>query len=343
MTSCGSSAPARENGRPDWGRAADGIFYIGIAVFLLLNTTGALPWSFWLDAIPLWPLLIASAGAKMAFERTRMPWLVLLGPAIVLGGLAWAATGVAPEPRAADWKSEGPLPRPEGAQRVKLALKLVGSRIQVEGRELEAGALADASSIERVPSTRLEVKRDGDTAELRLDTGSKSGIGFLPGRRQRWQLGVPTELPVAFDLNGALVRSRFDLTKSRVEAGEVNGVFLATTVALPATPQPVKLRLRGVFNLLRVSVPEGTPVRVEGTGFPFNLLKRRVVGDASRPGYEIKLDGIFSAVAIDVRKPPKRGGEPPAEAPAGGEKPPAEAPATPEPPAVKGEPTTQPT
>jgi hypothetical protein len=337
MRSCGPPAATRQDGRADWGRAADGIFYIGIAVFLLMNTTGALPWSFWLDAIPLWPLLIVSAGAKLAFERTRMPWLVLLGPAVVLGGLAWTATGAAPEPRAAEWKSEGPLPRPEGAQRVKLALKLAASRILVEGRELEAGALADASSIQRSPSNRLEVKREGDTAELRLETGSMSGIAFLPGRRQRWQLGVPTELPLEFDLNGAGVRSRFELTKSRVEGGQVNGVFLATSVALPAPAEPVKLRLKGVFNLLRVSVPEGTPVRVQGTGFPFNLLKRRVVGDASRPGYEIKLDGIFSAIAIDVRKPPKGDGKAPAEAPTTGEKPPAEALPTPEPPAAPGE------
>ena len=76
-------AEAHVSGGPpkaDWKRAADGIGMAGIAVFLLLNTTGVLPWSFWIDAIALWPLLIMSAGIKIAFEKTRAPWLVLLGP-----------------------------------------------------------------------------------------------------------------------------------------------------------------------------------------------------------------------------------------------------------------------
>jgi hypothetical protein len=66
--------------------------------------------------------------------------------------------------------------------------------------------------------------------------------------------------------------------------------------------------------MLRVSVPQGTPVRVRGTGFPFNLVKRRVTGDPERPGYEIHVDGIFNAVAVDPR-PATPEERPPAEAP----------------------------
>jgi hypothetical protein len=322
------------SGRPlkaDWNKAADGIFLSGLAVFFLLNTTGVVPWSFWLDAIPLWPLLIVSAGVKMTFEKTRMPWMVLLGPAITLGGLAWVANGATLDVTAGNWTSEGPLPRPEGAKRVMLDFDLIGSRLNVEGREIEEGAIADARSMERLTDTKLAVNRDGDTATLRLDSGAKRGVIWLPGRRQRWQLGVPTDIPVNFDLRGLMVRGRFDLDESQVEGGKVHGVFLVTRLALPPTEVPVKLRLEGVFNILRVSVPPGTPVRVKGTGFPFNFLKRRVVGEPDKPGYEIQVDGIFNGIALDVRKPPKPDkAQPdekqPAEAPPA-EAPPAEAPA----------------
>jgi hypothetical protein len=124
----------------------------------------------------------------------------------------------------------------------------------------------------------------------------------LPGRWQRWELGVPTELPLTYELKGAMVRSRFDLKRARFEGGRVNGVFLATQLTLPAPAAPVTLRLNGVFNMLRLNVPEGTPVRVRGTGFPFNAIKRRVVGNPELPGYEVSVDGIFNAVDISTRK-----------------------------------------
>ena len=123
--------------RVDWKRAADGIGLCVIASFLLLNTTGVLPWSFWFDAIALWPLLIMGVGIQIAFEKTRAPWLVLLSPALTLGGLLWVATGSAPEGPTAPWKSEDPLPRPEGTRRLKLDFDLFGTRLSVAARSID--------------------------------------------------------------------------------------------------------------------------------------------------------------------------------------------------------------
>lgn len=329
--------------KADWKRAADGIGMAGVAVFLLLCTTGYLPWSFWLDAIPLWPLLIMSAGVKIAFDRTRMPWLVLLGPAIVLGGLGWVASGARTDLDVGPWTSEGPLPRPEGASRVKLDLKLVASRLSVSARELPGGALADARSIERGGKATLAVKREDDTAHVRLDTGGSSGVVILPGRRQRWDLGVATDLPLEFGVEGAMARSRFELADARRFAGgRVNGVFLATQLVLPPASEPVKIRVNGAFSVLRLSVPAGTPVKVSGTGFPFNLVKRRLVGDPGQPGYEVQLEGVFSAVAVDTRRPPRSqeapADRPPAEAPPGA----SPAPKSPEAPSAAPRPTSPP-
>ena len=92
----------------NWPKAAEGIQLAGFALFLLLNTTGALPWSFWMDAIALWPLLIMSAGIKIAFEKSRAPWLVLLGPVVILGGLGWLASGRRPDAPAGPWSRAAP-------------------------------------------------------------------------------------------------------------------------------------------------------------------------------------------------------------------------------------------
>ena len=306
----------------EWKRAADGIGLCIWATFLLLTTTGVLPWSFWMDAISLWPLLIMSAGIQLTFEKTRVPWLVLLGPAVVLAGLVWVATGPNPDMSSGNWKSEGPLPRPEGAMHVRLDLELLATRVAVEARDVETGALADARSIERGEKTQLQVDRQDDVARLRLDTGKSGGVAFVPGHKQRFDLGVPRDLPVSLRLKGAMSRTSLDLGDGRFEGGSVDGAFLATQLTLPPVEQTVKIVLKGAFCALRINVPEGTPVNVRGNRFPFNIVKRDIKGAPGRAGYEIQLESVFSAVALEVRRAPK-----PTEAPAAPEAPASAAPA----------------
>jgi hypothetical protein len=86
-------------------------------------------------------------------------------------------------------------------------------------------------------------------------------------------------------------------------------------------------------------VPEGTPVRVHGTGLPFNAVDRGTHGTEGRPGYDVRVQGIFSAVevrtdhSISPDPPPPPASPPPATSPAPSGKPerrpPAEAPPAP--------------
>jgi len=294
--------------RVDWKRAADGIGLCVFASFLLATTTGVLPWSFWFDAIALWPLLIMSLGIQIAFEKTRAPWLVLLGPMVVLAGLLFVADKGGPDVPAGPWKSAGPLPRPEGTRRVVLDFELFGSRLSVKARPLEAGALVDARSSEELLVSKLTVDSQDDAARVHLTTIRHRGVTILPGRKQVWDLGVPSELPARLELRGAMDSSRLDLAQGRFQGGTIDGAFLATQLTLPAAPEPVKIVQKGAFNALRLSVPEGTPVNVHGAGFPINLGKRRVAGEPGRAGYEVTIDGAFTAISIETRPPEPRPG-----------------------------------
>ncbi len=305
----GAATPSEERPRADWGRAADGIGLIGFAFLLLLCTTGVLPWSFWFDAIVLWPLLIMSAGIKIAFEKSRAPWLVLLGPAIVLGGLGWVAAGARPETTAGPWAAESAA-RPGEARSVRLDARVAGAWLDVESRALPAGVLADGRAAGRHDRSRLETTMEGDEARVRLVAGRRDGVVFLPGRKERWEVALPTDLPVRLDVNAVGVRGRLDLSRGRVTDGEIQGVFLALDLRLPRPEQPVTLRLKGVFNATRISVPRGTPVRVHGAGLPFNAVRRQTPGDAGAPGYDVRVEGVFTAVTVDNRH-----GGPPPEAP----------------------------
>ena len=84
-------------------------------------------------------------------------------------------------------------------------------------------------------------------------------------------------------------------------------------------------------------VPEGTPVRVQGPGLPFNAVDRGVKGVEGRPGYDVHVQGIFSAVEVRTDRgippePPPLPSPPPGAAKA----PPAPLPAPPSPPPAPG-------
>jgi hypothetical protein len=323
MTRCGAASEVERDGA-NWGKAAEGIQLAGIAVFLLLNTTGALPWSFWLDAIALWPVLIMSAGLKIAFEKSRAPWLLLLGPVLVLGSLGWLASGRRPEGPVGPWNVES-LSRPEGTRTVDFEAALVGARLRLAfATDLPADRLVDGRSIVNRENTRLESRDDEGVARVRIDSGKKHGIVFLPRPRERWDLRLPADLPAKIEVKGAGVGGDLDLTASTPERLEANGVFIGLDARLPAPRRNTNIQINGVFNSLALVVPEGTPVRVHGTGLPFNAVDRGVAGIEGRPGYDVSVQGIFSAV--DVRTDRTISPEPPPAPMAPPDAPPAEAP-----------------
>ena len=324
---------AAATGRADWKRAAEGIQLAGFAVFLLLNTTGVLPWTFWLDAIALWPVLIMSAGVSIAFEKSRTPWLLMLGPALVLGSLAWLASGNRPQAPAGPWEA-ATLDRPGDATSVQVEASLAGARLRLaSATDLPAGRLVDGRSVGRQDRTRLDVRTENGVAEVRLD-GGKRNVVFLPRPRERWELRLPAELPLSLRIRGAGIGGELDLTAASSARFQAEGVFVGVDARLPAPREETEIRMNGVFNSLTLSVPEGTPVRVHGPGLPFNAVDRGVRGAEGRPGYDVNVQGVFSAVDVQVDRaispePPPAPAAPATPAtPPPAEAPPAEAPPT---------------
>jgi len=332
MSRC-STTPGGEKPGADWARAAEGIQLAGLAVFLLLNTMGYLPWSFWLDAIALWPLLIMSAGIRIAFEKTRARWLVLVGPAIILGGLAWLASGARPERPAGPWDPVT-LARPAGADRAELRAGVAGARLRLAlAADLPGDRLVDGQSVADNRWSRLEADVDGGTARIRLDSGTRHGFVFVPRRRERWDLRLPAVLPLRVRVKGAGVGGDLDLTAGDFEGLRTEGIFIGIDARLPAPRKDTQIEMNGVFQSLDLVVPDGTPVRMHGPGLPFNAVSRGVRGIEGRPGYDVQVQGIFHVVevrtdrAISPEPPPLPATPPaPAAAPGSPERLPAEAP-----------------
>jgi hypothetical protein len=324
----GCSATGEPRPRADWARAAEGLQLAGFAVFLLLNTTGVLPWSFWIDAISLWPVLIMSAGVKVAFAKSRAPWLLLLGPVLVLGSLAWLASGRRPEAPPGPWET-AVLPRSADATKLEIEAGLAGARLRLaRATDLPDDRLVDGRSRRRSDRTRLDARTEDGVARVRLDGGRRHGIVFLPRAREDWDLRLPAALPLRVRIRGAGVGGDLDLTGGTLEGLHAEGVFIGVDARLPAPREETDLRMKGVFNSLSLSVPEGTPVSVKGAGLPFNAVDRGVRGAEGRPGYRVQVEGIFSAVEVRTDRAISPGPPPPpvSPSPAPTPRPPAEAP-----------------
>jgi hypothetical protein len=281
-----------------WGRAAEGLQLAGIGVFLLLTTQGLLHWSFWADAASFWPVLLVGFGLRLIFERSRAPWAVLLSPLVVLGSLAWIARGQETELAGQEWVGRS-LPRPEGAERCTFVAHLAGARIDLTSAALGEGLLAEGRSASRDGRGRLDLRRSRSQPVVRLDEGRQELLPFGPRRRPVWDLRLDETLPVGLDLGGAFLSGRLDLTRGHLTEAEVDGVGNDFEARLPRPETDVTLRLKGVFNELRLVVPASTPVRVRAEG-PFNSVDRGGMARSDGgPGYDVRVEGVMNRVVVE--------------------------------------------
>jgi hypothetical protein len=255
----------------------------------------------------------------------------------VLGSLAWLASGNRPQAPAGPWE-EATVSRPAGLARVDFETGIAGVRLRLtSATDLPSGLLVDGRSVGRSERTRLDSRTENGVAELRLD-GGRRNVMFVPRPRERWELRLPADVPLGVRIKGAGVGGVFDLTAGPIAALSTNGVFIGVEARLPAPRRDTELRMSGVFNSLTLSVPEGTPVRVHGPGLPFNAVDRGVRGAEGRPGYDVGVHGVFSAV--EVRTDAGIASEPPPEpvpvAPAAVEAPPSPPPPAEAPPSPSG-------
>ncbi len=282
-----------------WRHAAAGLQLAGIGVFLLLTTQGVLPWSFWAEAASFWPVLLIAFGLRLIFERSRTPWAVLLSPLVVLATLGWIARGgQGTALPGQEWVSRS-VARPAGAERCTFVAHLAGARIDLTSAAVAEGLLAEGRSASRDGSGRLDLRRSGPSPVVRLDEGRQALVVFGPRRRQAWDLRLDETLPVGLDLQGAFLGGRLDLTRGRLTEVGVEGMGNAFEARLPRPETDVTLRLKGVFNELRLVVPTSTPVRVRAEG-PFNSLDRGgTAAPYGRPGYDVRVEGVMNRVVVE--------------------------------------------
>jgi hypothetical protein len=281
-----------------WRRVGRGLLVIGFGVFLLLNTTGFLPWSFWRDLLPFWPVILVAIGLRLVFERGPVPAAVLLSPLLILATMSWVAIS---GPAYVGWRGRT-VPvraeRPDDIQRWTLEGSVTYGSLDLAGRVLDPSMLVEGRA--RAARHRPELRTSGGrgAARVRFRTRSERTFILFWSPWTRWDLDVAEDLPVTLDLDLALSDVRLDLDRVPLSTFETEAVFSDLDLTLGRPDREVYLSLKGAFTSYELTVPSGVPVRVENDG-AFNLVDGRRSGRT--PGYRIRLDGAFNKVRVRNR------------------------------------------
>jgi hypothetical protein len=286
-----------ENGR-SWRRVGRGLLVIGIGCFLLLNTTGFLPWSFWFDLIPFWPVLLVALGVRLLFERSRVPAALLLSPVLILGTMTWVAVSGPAHLRWSGRSLAVRAERPEGVERWTLQGSVVYGSLDMVGRVLDPSVLVEGTA--RYSRQRPEVRTTTGrgAAKVRFRPQSRRHVFGLASPWMSWELDVAEDLPVAMDLEAVLSDVRLDLPDVPLSTLEADGAFNRVEAVLGEPSREVFINVKGAFSRYSFAVPAQVPVRVDSDG-AFNYVTGERGGRL--PGYRVRLDGAFNRVSVSSR------------------------------------------
>ncbi len=307
-----------------WRRVSRGLYFVGFGVLLLLTTHDVIAWSFWIEAVSWWPVLLVALGIRMIFEKSGTPWIILLSPLLVFTTLTWLAMAH-PAGWQGDWSpvvAESPSPVDRWAFRGRMAMV----SLDIRGESLAPGRLVEgrvAGGRRSQPRIRL---RDGE-ARVDLSGWRVERIGlFWPGVTQSWDLGLTTALPLDLDLKGAFTEGDVDVPEAALTRVDLEGAFHHLRFRLGRPSEDVRFDIDGAFNDIEIDVPPDTPVTVATDGALNFVQGRPERPSAGAPGYRLRVHGFMNHVEVRSdpdapretrRRPPPGGGADGSAAPAG--------------------------
>jgi hypothetical protein len=272
----------------------------GFGVFLLLNTTGIVPWSFWLWLLPLWPVVLIAIGTRLVFERSRYAAGVLLSPLLILGTMTWVAAAGSPTSPWTQGSRDLQAERPEGIERWTLEGTVAHGQLHLGVLPQGVEALVQGEATTRTGTPVLRTSGGGRSlARVRFRRQHLPRVRVLGQNWSGWRMNLARDLPVNLDLD--LVLADGDLALAQVPVGRVDmeGAFNDVEIALGRPEKDVQIRIESAFSGYEVQVPAGVPVRVESDGF-MNLTSGH--GRGTGPGYRIRLVGAFNRLDLVTRE-----------------------------------------
>lgn len=286
------------------GVPAFGVVLLVGGVLLLLQTTGVVSWSVWVNLWRYWPVILIVIGINVMLGK-RLPLVAGLLMLLVLSGAVAAASVQAIDGGGNETSSfTQPL---EGLASADVRVAFGGGDLRIHS----LGAGADAfvqGEFEGLPAD-VVLERAGDSGRLRIES---SGSGFFSDFSDTvWDVALSRLPELALYVDAGAANINLDLRDLQVTRLDVSVGAANADIIIPSGAGHVDAFITGGAASINIMVPEGVAARISSdsglssvdvdTGrFP------RSGGDYVSPGYESATDRVnirirVGAASVDVR------------------------------------------
>jgi len=264
------------------GRLRIGVFFILTGCVLLLNTTGALDWSFWVDLIWLWPMLLIAIGVEKVLLATRYKQLAYISSLILVLTVVWAWSSYARETRIeepiynfdADYSKAYPLDSTHTSLATEIDFGAGKLFIGSSSTELFNGQFYTRRGRPRVT---LDQRRSRAVVQVRAD--ERHNIQWPGKTGNRWKINVTDKLPVRLNVDCGAAGLQMDLADVHLERLDLDCGASEIDLVIGKKCPRVDAYIDCGASHLDIKIPRGAGLRVH-----------RDIAISSFRSPEIKLD-----------------------------------------------------
>ncbi len=243
-----------------------GMFFILTGTILLLNSTGHLAWSYWVDLLWLWPMLLIALGVEKLFTATRAKALGYLSTLILIGTVLWAwnshARGPDFDEPAFDFDADFSQSYPLDTTHTNLTVD-----IDFAAGELRVNStnehLLDGQFYSRRGRPRVSFNEHRHRAVVRVRPPHQETIRlFSPTPNNRWKMAVTDKLPVRLNIDCDAGRMDLDLTEIAVDRLDLECGASEIDIIFGGKSRDIDAYLDCGASHLDIKIPHGAGLRV---------------------------------------------------------------------------------
>ncbi len=245
------------------------LILITAGVLLLLANMGLLPLSFWEILARFWPLILILVGLEIIVGRYSIIgslvviilWIAMVAGAIWLASPQGSAYLPAAPPAAVDQLSQ-PLGDIKSAS---VSLKLGVSSAFVSALGTDTASLMEGTYSHAAGSSyRKDYNVIGSEGRLTLQEAGTAWV-FWGLSRNRWDLKLNPDVPIALTVNGGIGTANLDLSNLSLTSLSVDSGLGTMSITTPKTGSTT-MHLSGGIGSATITIPNGVAASIHVSG-----------------------------------------------------------------------------